>query len=238
MIDGKDYLVFATKPSTDFGIYAADCADKFSGAQRRVESVEIPGRNGNLTVSDGAYNNVTRKYLMYVKGDIVSRIRDFRNFLNINPGYQRLEDTFTPEEFRLAQFSSLFEVQTSDRKTAAFEIEFECKPQRFLRSGEQKVILTESGQIVNPSYQTSTPLVRVYGTGTVTIGDILIAIKSASSYTDIDCEAESAYKGSTDCNSNIVLTDGKFWKLESGRNAVTLGTGISRVVITPKWWHL
>lgn len=238
MIDGKDYLVFATKPTTDFGIYAADCADKFSGAQRRVESIPIPGRNGNLTVSDGAYENVTRKYLLYTKGDIVSRIRDFRNFLNINPGYQRLEDTFTPEEFRSAQFSSLFEVQTSDRKTAAFEIEFECKPQRFLRSGEWKIILTASSQVVNPSYQTSTPLIRVYGTGTVTVGGIPITIKTASGYTDIDCETESAYRGSVNCNSNITLTDGKFWKLKTGRNAVNLGSGVSRVEITPKWWTL
>lgn len=238
MIDGRDYLVFATKPSTDFGIYAADCADKFSGAQRRVESVEIPGRNGNLTLSDGAYNNVIRKYLLYVKGDIVSRIRDFRNFLNINVGYQRLEDTFTPEEFRLAQFSSLFEVQTSDRKTAAFEIEFECKPQRFLRSGEQIIRLTAGGQVVNPSYQTSTPLIRVYGTGTVTIGGIPITVKSASGYTDIDCETESAYRGSVNCNSNITLTDGKFWKLQSGRNTATLGSGISRLEIQPRWWTL
>lgn len=234
----RDYLVFAHKASADFEVYVADCLDKFSAAKRSVESVKVPGRTGNLTISDGTYENLPVRYRLYVKGDILERIRAFRNFLNINPGYQRLEDSFSSDEYRMAQFSSLFEVQASDRKNASFEIEFDCMPQRFLKNGENVITLTVSGQILNPHMTTSTPTVRVYGTGTVTIGGIPITVNTANVYTDIDCDAQSAYKGTADCNGNITLQGGKFWTIKPGYNTITLGSGISKVEITPHYWIL
>ena len=81
------------------------------------------------------------------------------------------------------------------------------------------------------------PTVRVYGTGSVTIGDVTITVESADDYTDIDCETQNAYKGSVNCNSNITLEDGRFFRLTSGINAITLN-GVSRVDLTPNWWIL
>lgn len=234
----RDYIVFAKKPSTDFDIFAADNLTKFSAAQRRAETIPIPGRNGDLTILDGSYDNIPIKYKLYVSKDIKSRILAFRNHLNINTGYQRLEDTFAPDEYRMARFLSLFEVETSDRKNAAFEIEFDCMPQRFLRTGEQVITLTSSSSIHNQNYTTSRPLVRVYGIGTVTIGGLPIQLTANASYTDIDCETESAYRGSTNLNSSIVLQNGKFWELKPGSNSVTLGSGVTRVEITPRYWIL
>lgn len=234
----KDYLVFAYKPSVDFGVFVADSTNKMTSASKRIETYDIPGRNGALTVTDGTYENVPIKYILYTKGDVLSNIRNFRNHLNANTGYQRLEDTYLPEEYRLAQFTSLFEVPTSDRKNAAFEVEFDCMPQRFLRSGEQTTILTATSSIYNGNLTTSKPLVRVYGTGIVTIGDIPITITVNASYTDIDCEAESAYRGSTNLNGNITLSNGRFWEISPGYNTVTLGRGIERIEITPRFWIL
>ena len=64
-------------------------------------------------------------------------------------------------------------------------------------------------------------------------------ITSASSYTDIDCDLQECYKDSlaTNCNGNVVLTSGSFPKLNPGTNAVTL-SGISKLVITPRYWIL
>lgn len=234
-----DYLVFAKKPSTDFGVYVADCLDKFSAAQRRYEDIQIPGRNGNLTILDGAYDNIPIRYRLYISKDIKPRIVAFRNHLNINSGYQRLEDTFSPDEYRMGRFLSMFEVDSSDRKNASFQIEFDCKPQRFLRSGEQTITLTASSSVYNQNLTTAKPLVRVYGIGTVTIGGIPIRLTANSSYTDIDCETENAYRGSTNLNSYIVLNNKKeFWELPPGNTSVVLGNGITRVEIQPRWWIL
>lgn len=235
----RDYIVFAKKPSTDFDIFAADRLTKFSAAKRKAETISIPGRNGDLTILDGSYENIPEKYKLYVSKDIKSRILAFRNHLNINTGYQRLEDTFSPGEYRMGRYLSLFEVGTSDRKNAAFEVEFDCMPQRFLKSGEQAIVLTASSVIHNQNYTTSKPLVRVYGVGTVSIDGLPIRLTANASYTDIDCEAESAYRGSTNLNGNIVLnSEHDFWVLKPGSNTITLGSGITRVEITPRYWIL
>ena len=46
-----------------------------------------------------------------------------------------------------------------------------------------------------------------------------------------------AFKGSTNCNANIVLTNGKFPELPPGDIAIST-TGLSSLVVTPRWWTI
>jgi phage-related protein len=63
-------------------------------------------------------------------------------------------------------------------------------------------------------------------------------VANNQTYIDIDCETMEAYCGSTNMNANITLTSGKFPELASGSNAVAIGSGITQVTITPRWWIL
>ena len=65
-------------------------------------------------------------------------------------------------------------------------------------------------------------------------------ITSASSYTDIDCDICECYRGSLADNRNsyVKLLSGSFPTLKAGTSGVTLGSGITRIVITPRWWKL
>ena len=87
----------------------------------------------------------------------------------------------------------------------------------------------------NPTMYTALPLIKAYGTGTLTISGISVTVTTASEYTDIDSEIEEAYKGSTSCNMNIILSNGEFPKFQPGINTVSF-TGFSRLEITPRWW--
>ena len=82
------------------------------------------------------------------------------------------------------------------------------------------------------------PLIRVYGTGALAIGNVTITINSASGYTDIDCDLMDAFKGSTNCNGNITLTSGEFFYLDPGENGISFGSGITKVIVKPRWWIL
>ena len=114
---------------------------------------------------------------------------------------------------------------------------FDCMPQRWLLSGDAQQTFTSNGTIYNPTLYTAKPLIRAYGTGSMTINGTTVQITSANQYTDIDCELMDAFKGSTNCNGNIVLTNGKFPTLAPGMNNITK-SGITSLVITPKWWTL
>ena len=103
----------------------------------------------------------------------------------------------------------------------------------------QIIEITTNTSIYSEYQETALPLIRAYGTGSFSIGGVAIQITSANVYTDIDCELMEAYKDTlaTNCNGNIVLTNGKFPSLKSGANAVTL-SGITKLEIQPRWWML
>lgn len=235
----RNWLIFAGVSCKDYGVYT-NGKKTFNGAEREYDSVKIPGRSGELTIDHGTYKNIPVEYESFIVRNFRQNTQDYRNFLLTKKGYQRLEDTYNPGEYRMARYAGSFDVDVSDAlREGNFVLSFDCMPQRFLRSGDQAITLTASSSVHNANLTVSKPIIRVYGVGTVTIGGIPIQITANQSYTDINCETESAYRGSTNLNGNIVLNSTKdFWELKPGNNTVTIGTGITRVEITPKWWIL
>ena len=89
-----------------------------------------------------------------------------------------------------------------------------------------------------PTLYEAKPLIRVYGTGTVTVGSISVQITQSTDYTDIDCDIQNAYRGLTSRNAYMkLLTNNKFPTLPAGSTGITY-TGFSRVDIMPRWWTI
>lgn len=235
----KNFIIFNNKSLRDFGVYISGL-NTYNAPSRDADTITIPGRNGALTLDNGRYNNIEVSYPAFIMDNYDNRVEALRNFILAQSGYKRLEDTYHPEEFRLARWKGEFNADTEDNLLAGqFELSFDCYPQRFLKEGETPVEFTSAGSIVNRFSQAALPLIRAYGTGSFSIGGISVQITSASSYTDIDCDLQECYKDSlaTNCNGNVVLTSGSFPKLNPGANAVTL-SGISKLIITPRYWIL
>lgn len=232
----RQWLTFNGKSSKDFGVYISGL-NTYNAPERDVEVLSIPGKNGDLTIDNGRYKNITVSYPAFIYDQFDQNIEGLRNYLLSQSGYKRLEDTYHPEEFRLGRFRGEFSAKVVDWLEAGeFDLEFDCYPQRFLKSGEQPLTFTAAGSIHN-EYMPSKPLIRAYGTGSFTISGVSVQITTANEYTDIDCELMEAYKGSTNCNGNIVLTNGTFPVLNQGDNSVGI-SGLTRIEITPRWWIL
>lgn len=235
----RNYIVFNNKSLADFGVYISG-KGVFNAPERDAEEVEVPGRNGSLTLDNGRYKNIPLTYPAFIVRDMSSNIEGLRNFILAQKGYARLEDTYHPDEFRLAKWKGEFEAEPNEELYAAnFDLSFTCYPQRFLKIGEVPIEVTGNKTIRNAFLHPALPLIRAYGTGTFTISGVSVQITSASSYTDIDCWLQEAYKDSlaTNCNGNIVLTNGEFPALNPGDNSISM-TGITKLIITPRWWIL
>lgn len=235
----RNYIVYNGKSFLDFGVFISG-SGTFDAPERDTEKIEIPGRNGDLTIDNGRYKNLPLKYPAFITSEFNSNIEGLRNFLLTQQGYKRLEDTYHPEEFRLAKISGGFTTKPiAELYAGEFDLEFDCYPQRFLKSGEKVVEFTAAGSLLNKQLTTAKPLIRAYGTGSFSVSGVAIQITSASGYTDIDCELQEAYKDTlaTNCNGNIVLTNSSFPELTPGANAITL-SGITKLEITPRWWVL
>ena len=228
--------------SLEYGIFITGEA-VYNAPERSIELVTIPGKNGALALDEGRFENIQVTYPAGAFGttqaEFRERIDTFRNILASRYNYVSLVDTYHPDEYRLALYRSGLEVEAVNNSTAGeFEIEFECKPQRFLTTGIEVTSFTASGSITNPTLFDAKPLIRVYGTGTVGIGSYSFKINTANVYTDIDCDIQDAYKGTVNCNNYVEFTNNTFPVLKPGANGVSLGTGITRVEITPRWWRI
>ena len=135
-------LTFDGENSRDYGVYITGQA-VFNAPERNVEMVEIPGRNGAYALDKGNFNNIEVTYPAGIFADSLTdfaeAVSDFRNFLCSRTGYVRLTDDYNPDEYRLAVYKSGLEVTPTQLIAGEFNITFECKPQRYLTSGEDLI---------------------------------------------------------------------------------------------------
>lgn len=168
--------------AADYGVYVTD-VNVFNSAERAVEYITIPGRNGSFALDHGRFENITVEYECALGQDtdvdFATAISDFRNALAVAKGYQRLEDDMNPDEYRMAVFSKGLEAPTLNQQTATFKVEFNCKPQRYLKSGETAISVTSGQTITNPTLFDASPTLYVDGYGTINIGDNTVTINNA-----------------------------------------------------------
>lgn len=232
----RNYFTLNGVDSRDFGVYISG-QGTFNASGRAYNIVPIPGRNGDLVGPEKRLLNGTLTYPAFIYANFKTQIEAFRNFLLSLVGYQDLIDSYHPGEIRKVIFEGPFETDVESKNDAGkFDIAFNCKPQRYLASGQTVTTLTADGSITNPTRFDAQPLLRVYGVGVLGIGSQQITITQADVYTDIDCEMMDAFKGTTNCNAFVQFTDHNFPVFAPGVTNISLGTGITKVEITPRWW--
>ncbi len=229
----RHYFTINGVPSKDFGVYLAS-ANIMDAPKRSYNEVSVPGRNGALLYDTGGWENQDLKAVLYIPKDVQSNTAAFRSFLLSQSGYFRYEDTFHPEEYRIASMSKAFEMDASDRRGGSVSVTFNCKPLRYLKAGEYMTAFTKSGVIYSGYYIPAKPLLRVYGWGTLQIGTGALTIASdIGEYVDIDCDIKDAYVGENNRNSFIEVAE---WpELVRGENAIVLPSTATKIEITPRW---
>ena len=134
----------------EYGVYISGEA-VFDSPTRDVEMVTIPGRNGSFALDKGRFNNITVTYPAGIyatsQTEFAEKVSTLRNLLASRKGYCRLTDEYNPDEFRLGVYKAGLELDpTHYNEAGRFELSFDCKPQRFLFSGEEVFTLGEWGE--------------------------------------------------------------------------------------------
>ncbi len=231
-------FVFDGISTREYGVLVSG-RDIFTTPSKDMEDVTVPGRNGTLKYSNDRYNNVPITYHCHIYKDFIETWQAIKDMLVATDGYCRLEDTFEPEVFRKACFEEQIKPKmVTDYTMGKFDVEFDCKPEKWLKIGEETITKTANFTLENPTKYPAKPLIRVYGMGELRVGTCTITINSASTYTDIDSELQDCYKGQTNCNGNVTLNSGDFPILGKGSSGVILGSGITKVEIKPRWWTI
>lgn len=212
--------------------------------ERKREVISVPGRNGDIVISQDAFSNVEQVYDLALVGldeSLPKTVRAVMEWLMRPEGYARLEDSYNPEVYRMAYYRGSGDVENRFNTLGRAEVTFVCKPQRFLRVGERPISVSNGLVLANPSIYTAKPIIAIKGTGmaSLTVGDSVVAISDfgTGGEIDIDCESQSAYYGSANLNSKISITSGGFPEMKAGNTQISwTGSGVTEVIITPRWW--
>lgn len=231
-------IIFNNKSSADCRIQVAH-PPGYAYPERDYTITHIPGRNGDIIQDNGCYKNVERTY--EVSFDVPNE--DFATYANAvsawlhsTTGYARLEDSYEPNYYRMATYqeSNIFENLYNQAGTAT--IVFECKPQRFLKTGDNNITIQNSLTIMNPTGFEAYPLFKVTGTsGVLTVNGNSITFSSIDNFVMLDCELQDAYKENINKNSTI---SGTFPVLKTGSNTISWTGDISSVTMKPRWWTI
>lgn len=236
-----NYFTINGKPCTDFGVQVS-VGGALNSPSRDVTYHQIPGRNGDLVEDNGRFNNLTYTYRCLLRGksskDFREKFAGFRAWIGSMVGYNRIEDTYSPDEFRLGMVSTALtpEMVGTGVVAAEFDVTVNAKPQRYSKIGENAIAVT-SGQTLHNDGYAALPLITVYGSGAgvLTVGDYSMSISAIDGYVTLDCEAQDAYKGTVNKNTTVSTT---FPVLEPGDNTIRWSGGITSVSIIPRWWSI
>lgn len=214
----------------------------YGGAVRDVETVSIPGRNGDIVIDHGRYKNVTIVYSCMTK--TLSAAYEAREWLAMHMDrYYKLTDTYASGEYRMARVSEAFD-PTIDRRygTAMFEIHFDCDPRRFLTDGSTGIKIPANSKlsIRNTTRHTAYPLIQFNNPGSIVIAGRGITV-SGSYKIAVDCDEMYAYydgvTGRVNYNKNLKLDNGAWPVLEPGYSEISNNTA-GTITVYPRYWRL
>ena len=222
------HIQVQTEPSYDF-------------PEKDYEVTHVPGRNGDIVIDQGSWQNVSRKYNLAMDAGKISYTEvasKLVQWLHSASGYARLEDSYEPDFYRMAMYKDSGSISNIFNKAGQIEVEFTCKPQRYFKSGEAADIFVASSEYRNPTDFPAKPLVKIHGSGSgvVGIGTYTVTINDIIDGMIVDSEQQDTYKGQMNCNSKVSITE--YPKLISGNNVISISGGVTSIEIIPRWWTL
>lgn len=204
--------------------------------QERVQNVQIPGRSGDLTETEGedVYNSYTQTAMIQVLGGF--RAREVGNWLK-GEGYV----TFSGEPDRkqkarilgpvtLAKISRNLDIWTGN-------CQFYCQPLKELLNPAAVTVNSSGSSVVNTGDVESLPRITATASSTsmtISAGGNTLVITGLTSNSDYIINSETMEV--TNAAGTVLLTKnsaGDFPTLQKGANAVT-GSGWSKLIIDRK----
>lgn len=237
-IEQNGYFTFDGVKSSDYGVWI-NGGGTYNAPARRYKEYTVPGRNGSLTIDEGAFEEIDHTYEAFIKDAFSTNIEDFRNQLMARSGYVRLTDSYHTDEFYRAKYMRGLDVDVAPGGVAGkFDLKFSRDPRRFLVSGETAATVASGGSVTNPTLYASRPLIRVIGYGSLLVGSDTVTIANGFPYIDIDCDTQDCYYGTENANQLVTFQNNDFPTLSPGSTRISYTSTITSVRITPRWYRI
>ena len=162
-----NYIKFSGINTMDYGI-RINGRNTFGAPERDETVISVPGKNGDVVLDNGRWKNSVVTYECSIARDFRHRFDSFRQAVMAAHGYQRMEDTYHPDEYYIARLSGGQDPNVNLQLDAGtFTLTFDRKPQRFLKSGEIPIGRDGENSVTmnNPTPYAARPLMRCWTNG-------------------------------------------------------------------------
>lgn len=226
---------------------------KITVPRQKIEVQTVPGRSGDIIISSESFENYEQAYDTFLDvkkfGGLEAAMPKVSDWLLGHPGYQRLEDSYFPDVYRMAYFTGGAQFVSLFNEYGEGTLTFNCAPEKYFKFGEKTITLTKGQKLINPTYFKAKPIYTVTGNFTDGNPGVLTITRDGTSATfsiknlgsnvnsvTIDAKLHKAYSGTANKNSSI---EGKFEDLSLGKETViTWNNRITAVSIIPRWWTI
>lgn len=217
--------------------------------KRKYNAQAIPGGDKDFLIDEGedAFSNYSQPYSVFFdsKGPGLSQAsRRIAEWLLGNPGYQRLEDSYDPDFYRLAYYSGGEQFFNYFNEYGRGTLTFTCAPKRYYKTGEVPITLTNGQKLYSPSTFKSHPIIELTGSGacTLTVTDKsnvskTFTINSVSGTITLYSREHKALNSSGSSVNQNVTSDYENLYLDE-ESTIAWNSAVSSVILTPRWWTI
>lgn len=202
---------------------------------RRYETVTVPGRDGDLYIDDGSYDDITISVTLNFMSDHASdwgwKYRNVKSWI-LGDGDKKLAFQDDQSVYYKVKRATIKGTEREARIFGGIDVDFVCDPYTYLVSGD---IAIESGTIINPTLVVSHPVYKITGEGMCTLtvnGKTMTA--NVGQNVSIDTDRQVAYKDDGTSQNAALTGDYEDLYLQVGSNTVSATDGFT-VSIYPSW---
>lgn len=229
--------------SEEFGL-RIEKKDIFSAPEYDASFTSIPGRNGDLIVSNHRFANIQVTYTVFLARKNISALsdtlRNIKGWLYTEPDrYHEISDSYDTKYIRYGVISGSLDIEEQFNKLGSFTIAFNCKPFKYSKEGLKEITLENSGILDNREAFASKPIITLMGTGDFSLTLQNTGYNKTWQFKGIkegivcDSEQMNFYYG-TELLNGKVTGDG-FPELPPGKTTLTVSGEVSEIKVIPRW---
>lgn len=213
---------------------------------RKVTFKSAYGVDGDLPFDEDSYNNTEMELYMYMEGSPINtasinreRVYNLFNsgsYLNLIPYF---DDTKTYRV--MLKEPPKFDSKYFYGEGQSIELKLTVLPYKYYVNSP-KSTLSVAGSITNPKSISSQPVIKIFGSGNVTlkVNGIDFVITNITGDIVLDCAAGFAYRDVSGAitNENSKTHTRRYPFLKPGGNSIAWTGTVSKVEIEPRWRSL
>lgn len=203
-----------------------------------VETVSVPGRDGDLLISKNRLKSVTIELPCTVLSSrkLTDAESDISNWLNVD-GYKDLTLSWDPDFIYRSAFIETFEIASLMRQFGKVKLNFLTYPVKFYKQGRTTQTLSNGATVNGLGNVKANPVITLVGSGdcTLTINGRKTKLRAVQNTITLDMQARQVFSGNLPAWDKVVRAPQyQMPYLDVGRNLISWD-GDFTVKMAPYW---